>query len=57
MMRSAHLLLALLANKDPDLPEEVRNTRQLQVLEDRNLGVSAKYSIFYNKNTGRFVEL
>jgi twinkle protein len=57
MMRSAHLLLALLANKDPDLPEEVRNTRQLQVLEDRNLGVSAKYSIFYNKNTGRFVEI
>lgn len=57
MMRSAHLLLALLANKDPDLPEEVRNTRQLQVLEDRNLGVSAKYSIFYNKRTGTFVEI
>jgi 5S rRNA maturation endonuclease (ribonuclease M5) len=56
MMRSAHLLLALLANKDPDLPEEIRNTRQLQVLEDRNLGVSAKYSIFYNKNTGTFIE-
>jgi twinkle protein len=56
MMRSAHLLLALLANKDPDLPEEVRNTRQVQVLEDRNLGVSAKYNVFYNKNTGRFVE-
>jgi len=24
MMRSAHLLIALLANKDPDLPEEIR---------------------------------
>lgn len=56
MMRSAHLLLALLANKDPDLPEEIRNTRQIQVLEDRNLGVSAKYSLYYNKNTGRFME-
>ena len=56
MMRSAHLFLALLANKDPDLPEETRNTRQIQVLEDRNLGVSAKYTLFYNKNTGRFVE-
>lgn len=57
MMRSAHLLLALLANKDPDLPEEIRNTRQIQVLEDRNLGVSEKYSIFYNKATGTFVEI
>jgi len=56
MMRSAHLLIALLANKDPDLPENIRNTRQLQVLEDRNLGVSSKYTIFYNKNTGQFVE-
>jgi twinkle protein len=57
MMRSAHLLLAILANKDPDLPEETRNTRQIQVLEDRNLGISAKYSVYYNKNTGRFIEV
>jgi twinkle protein len=56
MMRSAHLLLALLANKDPDLPEQIRNTRVVQVLEDRNLGVSAKYPLFYNRNTGRFME-
>lgn len=56
MMRSAHLLIALLANKDPDLPEQIRNTRQLQVLEDRNLGVSEKYSVYYNKHTGRFIE-
>jgi len=38
-------------------PEEIRNTRQIQVLEDRNLGVSDKYSIFYNKSTGRFIEI
>jgi twinkle protein len=50
-------MLALLANKDPDLPEEIRNTRQIRVLEDRAWGSSGKYNLFYNKQTGLFVEL
>jgi twinkle protein len=57
MQRSCHLMLALLANKDPDLPEEIRNTRQIRVLEDRAWGGSGKYNLFYNKQTGLFVEL
>jgi len=57
MQRSCHLMLALLGNKDPDLPEEIRNTRELRVLEDRMFGGSGKYQLFYNKNTGRFTEL
>lgn len=57
MQRSCHLMLALLGNKDPDLPEEVKNTRELRVLEDRMWGSSGKYPLFYNKNTGRFKEL
>lgn len=57
MQRSAHLMLSLLGNKDPDLPEEIRNTRQIRVLEDRVFGTSGKYSLFYNKNTGKFQEL
>lgn len=57
MQRSCHLMLALLGNKDPDLPEEIRNTRQIRTLEDRNWGSSGKYNLFYNKNDGRFVEL
>jgi twinkle protein len=57
MQRSCHLMLALLGNKDPDLPEETRNTREIRVLEDRMWGSSGKYQLFYNKNTGRFVEL
>ena len=56
MQRSCHLMLGLLANKDPELPEEIRNTRQIRVLEDRNWGSSGKYNLFYNKNTGKFVE-
>jgi twinkle protein len=57
MQRSCHLMLALLGNKDPDLPDEVRNTRELRVLEDRMWGSSGKYPLFYNKQTGRFVEI
>jgi twinkle protein len=57
MQRSCHLMLALLGNKDPDLPEDIRNTRELRVLEDRNWGSSGKYQLFYNKASGRFVEV
>jgi twinkle protein len=57
MQRSCHLMLALLGNKDPDLPEEIRNTRQIRVLEDRMWGSSGKYDLFYNKNSGQFVEI
>lgn len=57
MQRSCHLMLGLLGNKDPDLPEEIRNTREIRVLEDRNWGSSGKYQLFYNKNTGRFTEV
>jgi hypothetical protein len=57
MQRSCHLMLGLLGNKDPDLPDEIRNTREVRVLEDRNWGSSGKYQLFYNKNTGRFLEV
>ncbi len=56
MQRSCNLMLGLLGNKDPDLPENVRNLREIRVLEDRQWGSSAKYQLFWNKNTGRFVE-
>lgn len=56
MQRSAHLMLGLLGNKDPDLPEEVRNTRQIRVLEDRMWGSAGVYQLFYNKETGLFHE-
>jgi len=56
MQRSCHLMLGLLGNKDPELPDEIRNTRQIRVLEDRNWGSSGKYNLFYNKHTGKFIE-
>lgn len=57
MQRSCHLMLGLMGNKDPDLDEDIRNTRELVILEDRSWGNSAKYPLFYNKGTGLFTEL
>lgn len=57
MMRSANLMIGLEGNKDPDLPDEVRNLRNVRVLEDREFGLSEKFPIFWNKETGKFTEL
>lgn len=57
MMRSANLMIGLEGNKDPELDEETRNMRFLRVLEDREFGVSEKFPLFWNRDTGRFVEL
>jgi twinkle protein len=57
MQRSCNLMLALLGNKDPELPENVRNTREIRVLEDRAFGTSGVYPLYWNKNTGKFQEL
>lgn len=57
MMRSANLMIGLEGNKDPDLPDEVRNLRNIRVLEDREFGLSEKFPIFWNKETGKFTEL
>jgi hypothetical protein len=56
MARFCHLMLGLQGNKDPELPEEERNMRQLVFLEDRNFGESIKVDLFFNKETGRLLE-
>lgn len=57
MMRSAHLLIGLEGNKDPDLPDEERNLRSLVVLENRMSGETGRIPLFYDKHTGAFNEL
>lgn len=57
MMRSAHLLIGMEGNKDPDLPEDQRNLRSLVVLENRMSGETGRVQLFYDKNTGAFNEL
>lgn len=57
MMRYCQLMVGMEGNKDPELPDEMRNRRSLVILEDRNFGESAKIELFYNKDTGRLKEL
>ena len=39
-------------NKDPDLPPEERNTRDLVLLEDRLFGESCRIKLYYDGRTG-----
>lgn len=57
MMRSAHCMIGLEGNKDPDLPPEERNMRTIVLLEDRNTGSSGKVRVFWDERTGAFTEL
>jgi hypothetical protein len=49
-------MLGLEANKDEELPEEVRNTRRLKILEDREFGETGSVQVYWNKATTRFME-
>lgn len=57
MMRSCHLMLALEGNKDAELPEEVRHSRWLKILEDRQFNNSDSVKLFFNSNTGVYKEV
>lgn len=57
MMRSCNLMLGLEGNKDPELPEHVRNLRNLRLLEDREFGGTGNYPLFWNKETTMFEEV
>lgn len=57
MMRSCHAMIGLEGNKDPDLPVDERNRRDIVLLEDRNFGESGRVPLFYNKDTGRLKEM
>lgn len=56
MMRSCNLMFGLEGNKDPELPEDIRNMRWLSILEDREFGNSAKIPLYYNKATTFYKE-
>ncbi len=56
MMRFCHQMWGLEGNKDPDLPEAVRNTRDLVLLEDRNFGETGRVHLAYNRTTGMLDE-
>lgn len=49
-------MLALEGNKDPELPIEVRNLRNLKLLEDREFGGTGNFPLWWNENTTMFME-
>ena len=57
MARSCNYMFGIEGNKDPDLPEDDRNCRQLVLLEDREFGEVGPTNLFWNKRNGAFVEL
>jgi twinkle protein len=56
MMRSAHYMLGIQCNKDPELPIEERNKRDLVVLEDRQFGHTGIIPLYWDYKTGQFSE-
>ena len=54
MMRSCNLMIGLQGNKSPDLPKEERNMRSLVINEDREYGVTGKFGLYWDDNTGMF---
>lgn len=56
MMRSCNMMLGLEGNKDSDLEPEIKNTRQLVLLEDREFGETGKFQLYWNPETTLFGE-
>ena len=56
LMRYGHYLLGIERNKDPEIPEDERNTSKLVLLKDREFGNVGSFEIFYNKNNTTYLE-
>lgn len=57
MIKWSHYIFGLERNKDPDLPENERNTTTIVLLKDREFGNVGKFKVFYNNQTGDMTEL
>lgn len=56
MARSCNLMIGIEGNKDPELPLEIRNTRNVTILEEREFGTVGDFPLYWNENTGQFTE-
>lgn len=57
MMRSCNMMLGLEGNKDEALDDNIKNIRNLVLLEDREFGETGRFPIFWSKNTTLFQEI
>lgn len=56
MMRNTYYMLGIQRNKDPELSIKERNTSYFVVLDDRKHGRSGKFPVFYDIDTGDYLE-
>lgn len=56
MMESTYYLVGIERDKSPGLPEVVRNMSTFVVLEDRMFGNTIKFLVYYDVETGRYLE-
>ena len=56
MMRSCNMMLGLEGNKDNELDAEIKNMRDLVLLEDREFGETGRFPLYWNNTTTMFVE-
>ena len=57
MMRSCNMMLGIEGNKDEALPDEIKNIRNLVLLEDREFGETGRFPVYWSKNTTLFQEI
>lgn len=57
MMEKTYFMLGIERNKDPELPEEERNTSRFVLLEDRAFGNTGVFSVYYDRETGAYLEV
>lgn len=57
MMQACNLMLGLEGNRDDELPEDIRATRWLSILEDRKFGNSDSVRLFRNPHSTQFTEV
>lgn len=57
MARSCNLMLGLEGNRDPSLSREERNMRTLVLLEDREMGETGRFPLYWDDATGLFNEV
>lgn len=56
MMESTYYMVGIERDKSPDLPAVVRNMSHFVILEDRMFGNTAKFPVYFDVRTGKYLE-
>lgn len=56
MMRNCYYMVGIERNKDPELTPKQRNTSHFVILDDRKHGRAGKFPVFYDIDTGDYLE-